>query len=233
MIRIEKATKVYTRGKNEVRALQEISCSINMGEVFSIIGKSGSGKSTLLNLVGGLDKPTSGHIYFRDRDLMTMNRNELARHRKENVGMIFQSFNLIYNRTALENVMLALAFGGVPGNKRKNRAIELLEQLGLSDRMDHKPDELSGGEAQRVSIARALANHPSAILADEPTGNLDSQTSQEIIDLLDRVNRDQGLTLLLVTHDVETAKRISDRMIRLHDGRIVETMGKNQQTVTI
>ena len=232
MIRIEKATKIYTRGKNEVRALQEVSCSINKGEVFSIIGKSGSGKSTLLNLVGGLDKPTSGHIYFRDRDLMTMNRNELARHRKENVGMIFQSFNLIYNRTALENVMLALAFGGVPGNKRKNRAIELLEQVGLSDRMDHKPDELSGGEAQRVSIARALANHPSAILADEPTGNLDSQTSREIIDLLDRVNRDQGLTLLLVTHDVETAKRISDRMIRLHDGRIIETMDKNQQTVT-
>ncbi|NOY37387.1 MAG: ABC transporter ATP-binding protein, partial [Chlorobi bacterium] len=173
MIQIRNLVKKYIRGKNIVAALQDVSCNIRKGEIFSVIGKSGSGKSTLLNLIGGLDRPTSGHIFFNGKDLMEMNRQELAEHRKKNVGMIFQSINLIYSRTALENIMLALAFGGVSRHRRKVRAGELLEMVGLSGRMDHKPDELSGGEAQRVAIARALANNPSAILADEPTGNLD------------------------------------------------------------
>ncbi|MCK4748245.1 MAG: ABC transporter ATP-binding protein, partial [Bacteroidales bacterium] len=182
---------------------------------------SGSGKSTLLNLVGGLDRPTSGNIQFNGKDLAGMNRYQLALHRRHSVGMIFQSFNLIPNQTAIENIMLPMVFAGVARRKRKQIAEELLQQVGLAERAMHLPSELSGGEAQRIAIARALANEPRMILADEPTGNIDSSTSAEIIELLVSLNKGKGLTILMVTHDKETADAVSDRIITLKDGGIV------------
>ena len=185
--------KIYSKGNVEVRALQGVSLEVQEGEFVSIVGRSGSGKSTLLNLIGGLDTATSGDIHIHDRELTQMKRSDLALHRRKTVGMIFQSFNLIPSRTALENVTLAMVFGGVRRKERKPMAGEILERLGLKDRIDHKPGELSGGEAQRVAIARALANKPQILLADEPTGNLDSKTSAEIIDLLHILNRNKRL----------------------------------------
>ena len=205
-----------------INAVDGVSFEVKEGEIVSIVGRSGSGKSTLLNLIGGLDTATEGQINFGGKKISDWNRKDLAFHRRFNVGMIFQSFNLIFTRSALDNVILALTFGGYPKNKRKARAMELLESVGLSGRMHHKPDELSGGEAQRVAIARALANDPAIILADEPTGNLDSATAKEITDLLVELNTGQGKTILLVTHDSETAEEISDRVIGLLDGRIIE-----------
>ncbi len=220
MIEVKTLSKDYYRQHVVIPALKDVTCSIAEGEYFTIVGRSGSGKSTLLNLIGGLDRPTSGHILFSGRDLMDMNRMELAMHRRFSVGMIFQSFNLVHSRTALENVVLALAFGGVPRRKRKARATELLEMVGLGERVHHKPDELSGGEAQRVAIARAMANNPRVLLADEPTGNLDSLTSAEIVGLLLSLNKNRGVTIIMVTHDEDTAKRVSDRIIRLKDGKV-------------
>ena len=220
MIEVKTLSKDYYRQHVVIPALKDVTCSIAEGEYFTIVGRSGSGKSTLLNLIGGLDRPTSGHILFSGRDLMDMNRMELAMHRRFSVGMIFQSFNLVHSRTALENVVLALAFGGVQRRKRKARATELLEMVGLGERVHHKPDELSGGEAQRVAIARAMANNPRVLLADEPTGNLDSLTSAEIVGLLLSLNKNRGVTIIMVTHDEDTAKRVSDRIIRLKDGKV-------------
>jgi putative ABC transport system ATP-binding protein len=211
-------------GKTEISAIQDITFSVEKGEFVSLLGRSGSGKSTLLNLVGGLDTATSGNILFDGEDLGLMKRNELARHRRNSVGMIFQSFNLIHYASALDNVILALIFGRVPGKARRGRAIELLETVGLGDRINHRPSELSGGEAQRVAIARALANQPPVLLADEPTGNLDSLTSAEIMELLKSLNREKGITILMVTHDQETASAVSDKLIRLKDGRIVDNI---------
>jgi ABC-type lipoprotein export system ATPase subunit len=213
--------KIYHKGNVEVRALQGITFDVLEGEFVSIVGRSGSGKSTLLNLIGGLDTATSGRIRIREAELTQMKRAELARHRRHTVGMIFQSFNLIPSRTASENVVLALTFGGVRPKERKSRASEILSKVGLDRRADHRPGELSGGEAQRVAIARALVNEPDIILADEPTGNLDSKTSQEIIDLLKQLNREQGLTVLMVTHDETSAQAVSHRVCQLLDGKIV------------
>jgi putative ABC transport system ATP-binding protein len=221
LIQVDNLTKTYQKGSVEIRALKDVSLDVKAGELVSIVGRSGSGKSTLLNLLGGLDTPTSGAIKFRDEDLASANRKKLAMHRRNTVGMIFQSFNLIPSRTATENLTLALAFGLTPRRERKKRAQELLNRVGLAERMDHKPGELSGGESQRVAIARALANRPEVMLADEPTGNLDSGTSEEIINLLLDFNR-EGQTLILVTHDEVLAKRVSNRVIRLLDGRVVE-----------
>jgi putative ABC transport system ATP-binding protein len=221
-IQVKNLSRHYKMGKTEISAIHDISFSVERGEFVSILGRSGSGKSTLLNLLGGLDTATNGSIIFEGADLKQMKRNELARHRRNSVGMIFQSFNLIHYATALDNVILALIFGRVPRKIRRDRAIQLLESVGLQDRIDHRPSELSGGEAQRVAIARALANRPPVLLADEPTGNLDSLTSSEIIDLLKSLNREKGITVLLVTHDQETASAVSDKMIRLKDGQIVE-----------
>ena len=226
ILRIDKLCKSYYRGKFEIPALRNVSLDISEGEFVSIIGKSGSGKSTLLNLIGGLDTTSSGHILFRDRDLSTMSKTELAKHRRFSVGMIFQSFNLIPSRTALENISLALTFGGVPRRLRKARAEEVIRSVGLVHRMDHKPTELSGGEAQRIAIARALANNPAMVLADEPTGNLDSVTSSEIIDLLQELNQKKGISVLMITHDKETASRISNKVIRLVDGSIANEQEK-------
>ena len=224
MIITEKLGKTYVKGRISVQALSDLNLQVNRGEYFSIVGRSGSGKSTLLNLIAGLDRPTTGRLLFNERDLSGFSRNELARHRCFSVGMLFQSFNLIHNRTALENITLALAFGGIPRNRRKIRAMELLARVGLEERAGHRPDELSGGEAQRVAIARALSNDPDLLLADEPTGNLDSHTSAEIIALLQDLNREKGLTLVMVTHDLDTARRVSHRIVRLSDGSVAETI---------
>ena len=214
--------KSYLKGDIAIRAVDNISFSVNKGEIVSIVGRSGSGKSTLLNLIGGLDTASGGQIVYNGKKISGWTRNELATHRRFHVGMIFQSFNMIFTRNALDNVVLALVFGGCPKNQRKVRAKDLLVSVGLSERIYHKPDELSGGEIQRVAIARALANDPEIILADEPTGNLDSITANEIMELLVSLNKEQDKTILLVTHDQETAEKISDRMIYLLDGKIIE-----------
>jgi len=221
IIKITNISKVYRKVKINIPALSEINIEIKSGEFVTVVGKSGSGKSTLLNLIGGLDRPSSGNIFIKDRDISLMSRSELANHRKFSVGMIFQSFNLIPSRNAIENISLALAFGGIPRRNRKKKAIELLTKLGLEERIEHNPGELSGGETQRVAIARALANNPEIILADEPTGNLDSQTSEEIIELLQDMNRKNNKTIIMVTHDLEAAKIVSDRIIRLKDGKVI------------
>ncbi|HZK08736.1 MAG TPA: ABC transporter ATP-binding protein [Bacteroidales bacterium] len=222
LIQISNLSRIYQKGKINIPALQNIDLEIEEGQFVSIVGKSGSGKSTLLNLIGGLDRATEGRILFNGNDLNKMSRSGLAQHRKKSVGMIFQSFNLIQSRNALENVDLALTFGGVPRNKRKAIATNLLTKVGLGDRLTHLPDELSGGETQRVAIARALANNPKVLLADEPTGNLDSETSTEIINLLVDLNKNQGITIIMVSHDQEIALQVSDWIVKLKDGNIDE-----------
>lgn len=222
MLKVSNVAKTYHKGTLEIPALRDVSLDVREGEFVAIVGRSGSGKSTLLNLIGGLDKATSGRIVFRDKDLTQMTRQELAAHRRFSVGMVFQSFNLIPHRTALENVALALTFGRVPRQHRKARAQDLLTNVGLEHRLTHRPGELSGGEAQRVAIARALANRPAVLLLDEPTGNLDTSTSEEVIGLISRLNRDEGLTVLMVTHEQDIAEAISHKIIRLLDGRITD-----------
>ena len=222
MLSVDGLSKTYLKGDIEIPALRDVTFEVAEGEFISIVGRSGSGKSTLLNLIGGLDTPSSGRILFRGNDLAAMKRADLSKHRRDSIGMVFQSFNLIPHRTALENVMLALIFGSVPRGKRKRRAASLLEEVGLSERMDHKPGELSGGEAQRVAIARALANEPALLLLDEPTGNLDSRTAEEIMEIICGLNRERGLTVLLVTHEEDVARDVSGKVIRLLDGSIVE-----------
>jgi putative ABC transport system ATP-binding protein len=185
-----------------------------------VTGASGSGKSTLLNLLGGLDTPTSGTIEVQGRRISDLDAEELALYRRHAVGMIFQSFNLIPSLTALDNVALPLMFAGVPKRQRKSKAGSVLERIGLSARLSHRPAELSGGEQQRVAIARALINDPLILLADEPTGNLDSHTSREIVGLLAELNQSRGLTVLLVTHEEDLARNHADRLVRLQDGQV-------------
>jgi putative ABC transport system ATP-binding protein len=225
MLSVQDLSKTYSKGDITIPALCDITFEVSRGEFVSIVGRSGSGKSTLLNLIGGLDTPSGGRIVFKDADLAAMKRSELADHRRHSVGMVFQAFNLVPHLTALENVMLALTFGRVPRRERRSRAAVLLEEVGLGGRLDHRPAELSGGEAQRVAIARALANRPDMLLLDEPTGNLDSLTAEDIMGLVCSLNRDRGLTVLMVTHEEDVARRISDGMLRLLDGRIVERTG--------
>jgi len=214
--------KTYHKGSIDIPVLRGVTLDVNEGEFVTVAGRSGSGKSTLLNMIGGLDTATAGRIVVRGADLSEMDRRDLALHRRHTVGMIFQSFNLIASRTALENVTLALAFGEHPRSDRKSRAAEILSRVGLADRIDHTPGELSGGEAQRVAIARALANSPDILLADEPTGNLDSRTSEEIAALLRSLNDEERVTVIMVTHDEAMADAVSDRVLRLLDGRFVE-----------
>jgi predicted ABC-type transport system involved in lysophospholipase L1 biosynthesis ATPase subunit len=220
-VRVVDLVKKYGPASAPVNALQGVSTVIQSGERIALLGKSGSGKSTLLNIIGGLDRPTSGSVFVGERDLATMGRNDLAQYRLTAVGMVFQSFNLIPSRTALENVELPMVFAGVPLETRRRAACMALEQVGLGHRLDHRPGELSGGESQRVAIARALVNRPAILLADEPTGNLDTVTAKEIIDLLLAHVRDQHTTLMLVTHDEELARRCSDRLLRMQDGRFI------------
>jgi putative ABC transport system ATP-binding protein len=220
ILQIHNLHKTYDKGKARVKALRGVSMDVAEGEFVSIVGRSGCGKSTLLNIVGGLDVPSSGSVIVRGRDLSLMKRSELAGHRRTTVGMVFQSFNLIPSRTALDNVVLPLAFANVPRKDRRPRASKMLSQLGLKSRIRHVPSEMSGGEAQRVAVARALVNDPVILLADEPTGNLDSRTAAEILDLLQDLNRTRRLTVLMVSHDEDSARRVAHRMVRLSDGRI-------------
>lgn len=209
-------------GTTSVTALDEVSLSMDEGEFVSIQGTSGSGKSTLLNMIGGLDHPTGGEVLFNQKPLAPFSKKEMARYRRFSVGMIFQNFNLIPTMSAEENVGLALAFGGVRGPQRRQRAEELLTRVGLADRLTHRPSELSGGEQQRVAIARALANNPKVLLADEPTGNVDSTRAHELLALLRGMVDKDSLTILMVTHDRELANAFSDRTILMKDGRVVE-----------
>jgi putative ABC transport system ATP-binding protein len=220
LIETQEVTRVYQMGTNLVTALDHVNMNLDEGEFVAIQGTSGSGKSTLLNLLGGLDRPTSGEVLFDSNPLGPLTKKEMARYRRHSVGMIFQNFNLITTMTAAENVRLALAFGGVRGTERRQRAESLLDRVGLSDRMEHRPLELSGGEQQRVAIARALANRPRVLLADEPTGNLDSTRSRELLALLHEMVEREGLTVLLVTHDHELASSFADRIIMMKDGRV-------------
>jgi ABC-type lipoprotein export system ATPase subunit len=213
--------KHYRMGDAIVRALDGVSMTVVQGEFVALLGTSGSGKSTLLNLIAGLDRPTSGTLRIFDQDLAEMSGEELSLHRRRNVGIIFQSFNLVSTMSAAENVALSMMFAGVPRPDRDSRAEQLLESVGLGGRQRHRPKELSGGEQQRVAIARALANHPHLLLADEPTGNLDSHTTREIMELLKQLNERDGKTVLLVTHDAALATTYAHRTITLLDGAIV------------
>lgn len=212
----------YRMKAETVRALDGVTVRIERGEFVAILGTSGSGKSTLLNLFGGLDRPTTGEIRYDGQSLAPFSSRQMARYRLESVGMIFQSFNLIPTMTARENVALALAFAGESRRARMEKAAGLLERVGLSHRLDHLPSELSGGEQQRVSIARAIANHPRVLLADEPTGNLDSRRAGEILQLLAGMREQDGRTIVLVTHDQQLAERHADRTVRLRDGLVEE-----------
>ena len=222
ILETREVSKIYTMGTTEVKALDGVSISVNEGEFVAIQGTSGSGKSTLLNMIGGLDHPTSGEVLFDSKPLGPFSKKEMARYRRFSVGMIFQNFNLIPTMSAAENVRLALAFGGLRGPERKRRAAELLERVGLADRLEHRPSELSGGEQQRVAIARALANNPKMLLADEPTGNLDSTRAHELLALLQQMVETDSLTILMVTHDRELAGSFANRIILMKDGKVVE-----------
>ncbi len=221
ILEIHDLKKHYTMGPVVVRALDGVSLTVDEGEFLALLGTSGSGKSTLLNLIAGLDRPTEGALRVFGQDLADMSREELSVHRRKNVGMIFQSFNLIPTMSALENVSLAMLFAGVPRDLRELRAQELLSLVGLSERRSHKPKELSGGEQQRVAIARSLANDPAILLADEPTGNLDSRTAREILGLLHDLHAGNEKTIILVTHDSNLAGLFAGRTLTLLDGRIV------------
>ncbi len=213
--------KSYGSASTPVQALRGVSLEVRSGERVALLGKSGSGKSTLLNLIAGLDRPSAGCVQVNGRDLAQLSSNQLARHRLNTVGIIFQSFNLIPSRTALENVKLPLVFAGRTPKQRRAAACQVLGEVGLGDRLHHHPGELSGGEHQRVAIARALVNQPAILLADEPTGNLDSATANEVIEVLMAHVRRHGNTLILVTHDEELAGRCADRILRLRDGQLI------------
>lgn len=227
LIRVRDLCKVYNPGENEVRALDHVDLSIDKGELVGIIGHSGSGKSTLMNMLGCLDVPTSGNYYLNGKDVSNMTDDELSDVRNVEIGFIFQGFNLIPNLTAKENVELPLIYRGVSKKEREELAVESLKAVGLEHRMDHKPSEMSGGQQQRVAIARAIAARPPVILADEPTGNLDSRSTQEIMEVLKELHR-SGRTVILITHDDEIAAQVN-RVIRIKDGK-VEADFINEQT---
>lgn len=220
LIHIENMKKIYNPGENEVRALDGIDLDIEKGDLVAIVGHSGSGKSTLMNMLGCLDTPTSGKYVLDGQNVASMTDNQLADVRNKEIGFIFQGFNLISNLDAVENVELPLVYRGVSKNERKQLAMEALKSVGLEDRMKHKPNEMSGGQQQRVAVARAVAAKPPIILADEPTGNLDTKSTQEIMEILKELHR-SGRTVIIITHDEEIASQ-AHRVIRILDGRIEE-----------
>lgn len=218
IIAVEKLAKIYQVGSQEVHALRSVDLEIDKNEFVALMGPSGSGKSTLMNIIGCLDTPSKGSYMLNGNDVSHMDDDELADIRNREIGFVFQTFNLLPRYSALENVALPLIYKGVGKEKRIKRAEEVLEQVGLKDRMDHKPNELSGGQRQRVAVARALVNHPSIILADEPTGNLDTKTSYEIMALMDQIHQ-SGNTIILVTHEEDIAEH-AKRIVRLRDGMV-------------
>ena len=218
IIQIKSLVRNFALGNQIVKVLKSIDLSVNKNEYLALMGPSGSGKSTLMNLIGCLDTPTSGSYILNNNDVSSLSDNDLAEIRNKEIGFVFQTFNLLPRSTALENVALPLIYAGISKTKREERAKEVLTQVGLADRMDHRPNQLSGGQRQRVAVARALVNNPAIILADEPTGNLDSKTSEEIMALLDNIHKN-GNTIILVTHEEDIAKH-AERMVRLVDGKI-------------
>lgn len=227
ILRTTQLCRHYRRGPQVIKAVDEIDIAVTQGEFLAVVGSSGSGKSTLLNLLAGLDTPTQGSIQFHGESLSSYSRSQLAGYRAKQIGMVFQSFNLIHHRSALENVELAMYFNGIPRNERHQRAVAILEKLGLADRTSHRPSDLSGGEQQRVAVARALVKEPTILFADEPTGNLDQENSRQIVALLQELSRD-GLTVVMVTHDLELAKSYATRAIRMHYGRLVDEHGSQE-----
>ena len=221
MIKLENIIREYRMGEDIVRAVSGISLEITEGEFVALVGPSGSGKSTTMHIIGGLDTPTSGRVIVDGHDLSRAGDRELSRYRNEKIGFVFQAFNLHPTYTATENVALPLIFSGIGYSRRMKIAAEALETVGLSDRASHRPNQLSGGERQRVSIARALVTQPKIILADEPTGNLDSKNGQLVMELLSRLNKEKGITLIIVTHNMEIAA-VAGRIIKMRDGKIVE-----------
>ena len=221
VITVEKLTKTYNMGDVDVRALRGVSLNIDAGEFVAVTGPSGSGKSTFMHILGCLDRPTSGQYTLHGQDVSRLSRDDLAEVRNTKIGFVFQGFNLLARTTALDNVELPLLYGGsklgAPG--RRKRSLEVLRAVGLGDRLDHLPNQLSGGQQQRVAIARGLVNRPAILLADEPTGNLDSRTSIEVMDIFQRLNQENGITVLLITHETNLAE-YGNRIIRFHDGRV-------------
>ena len=227
IIRIRDVKKIYQMGSESIRAIDGVSLNIRQGEVCCLFGKSGSGKSTLLNLIAGLEKPTEGKILFHKKHIERMDEDQLANFRRQYVGFVFQSYNLLPTLTALENVTLPLIFKGVPVKERNERAMEMLKAVGLEERAKHKPFEMSGGQQQRVSIARAFVNEPPVVFADEPTGNLDTKTTYEMMDLITGMAKKNNQTLVIVTHDLDLAE-YADRIVVLQDGKIEKIQKKLQ-----
>ncbi len=232
IISASKVTKTYVMGKEEVHALSAVSLDIEKGQYVSIIGPSGSGKSTLFNMVGGLDSPTSGHVSVEGQKLSELNSSQLAWFRCHKIGFIFQSFNLINTMTALENVAIARIFSGSPPRDAKKDAARILDRVGLGHRLDHLPSQVSGGQQQRIAIARALVNEPSIILADEPTGNLDLRTGKEIIDVLDDMKQSLGITVITATHDMKMLSA-SDLVVQLESGAVKSASTRDQVNITV
>ncbi|KPJ84972.1 hypothetical protein AMJ57_04895 [Parcubacteria bacterium SG8_24] len=223
MIELKGIGKVYYRGSNEIRALKDVDLTVTKGEFVSIMGPSGSGKSTLMNIVGALDVPTSGQYLFEGQDVAKYSEDELARFRQETVGFVFQSFNLLPRASVLRNVILPLVYDRrIPVARRRELAVKACQSVNLDpDRYEHMPNELSGGQLQRVAIARALVNDPKIVLADEPTGNLDTKTGEAVMDTMHRLNQEQGVTVIVITHEREIAER-TDRIVHIRDGRIYQ-----------
>ena len=228
LIKLENVWKVYKMGDVKVNALQGLNLDIKEGEFVAIMGPSGSGKSTAVNLIGCLDVPTKGKVYLENHDISKLGESELAQIRGRKIGFIFQQFNLVQTLTAIENIMLPMIFQGVPESARLKKAKELLEIVELGDRIDHRPSELSGGQQQRVAIARSLSNNPEVILADEPTGNLDSKTGTNVLDFLEKLHRKERKTIIMVTHDQNLAK-VAERIEFLKDGRIIKSLNNRKE----
>ncbi|MFB2938417.1 ABC transporter ATP-binding protein [Aerosakkonemataceae cyanobacterium BLCC-F154] len=231
IIRLEDISKVYGSGDTEVKALQEVNLVVEEGEYCSIMGASGSGKSTAMNIIGCLDRPSSGNYYLDRVDVSQLPDAELAKIRNQKLGFVFQQFHLLPQLTAMENVMLPMVYAGVPGGERKERAVEALTKVGLAQRLNNKPNQLSGGQQQRVAIARAIVNRPVLLLADEPTGALDSKTTQEVMDIFTELN-ESGITVVMVTHEPEVAKQ-TKRIVWFRDGEVLHSHLTPEEIATV